>query len=245
MLPLLMTLLTSSADAGFGDSSASATFTGLNPMQYVVLLDGQPLPYIPQLSGFVGVGLAGGEHVFQMMTVTGQVVLQTGYGVTAGVHEDCAMTQQGASFVPSCSRAAHPPYTVASLAQLGAAAPGSNINISTAGVGAPPPAAPPAPPPPPAAPAPIGESQLQQLIKAVKDASFSDDQVSVLKTAAARNHFTCAQVVRLLEPISFSDAKLQSIAALKSAIVDPENAFQLEAAMTFSGDKEKVRALFR
>lgn len=250
MTALLMMLLSAPADAGFGDAGGSSvTFTGLNPTTHAVLMDGQPLAYIPQLQGFVGVGLAPGAHAFQLITTTGQVVMQTSYSVNPSAHEDCAMIAQGASFVPNCARAAHPPYNANSLAQFGVnvgaggvsvTAPGLNVNIN-AGFGS----TTPQPVQQPAPPQPIGEPQLQQLIQAVNDASFADDQVSVIRTAAASNHFTCAQAVRLLEIPSFSDAKIQAAQALKPAIVDPQNAFQLEAAFSFSSDKEQVRAMFR
>lgn len=258
MTALLMMLLSSPADAGFGDTGGSSvTFSNLNPTTHAVVMDGQPLVYIPQLQGFVGVGLAPGAHTFQLMTTSGQVVMQTSYSVNPNTHEDCAMIPQGASFLPNCAQAAHPPYTAGSLSQFGVnvsagaggvsvSAPGLNVNINTGGgFGVTTTTQQPPPPQQPAAPQPIAEPQLQQLIQAVKDASFSDDQVSVIRTAASRNHFTCAQAVRLLEILSFSDAKVQAAQALKPAIVDPQNAFQLEAAFSFSSDKEQIRALFR
>jgi len=253
MTPILMLLLSTPAEAGFGNGGASSSFSGLNPTMHAVVMDGQPLPFIPQLNAFVGVGLAGGAHTFQIMTLTGQVVMQTNYTVTDNTHEDCQLIPQPSGFVPNCARAAHPPYTAQSLAQLNVqagpggvsvTAPGLNVNINT---GYPNQAAPPPQPQPqqPAAPQPVSEGKLQQLIAAVTDASFSDDQVSVLRTAASRNHFTCAQVARLVEPISFSDPKIEAVQALRPTIVDPENAHQLEAAFSFSSDKEQVRAMFR
>ena len=134
------------------------------------------------------------------------------------------------------------PAAAAAPAAAGVPAVGAvNVNINIGGMGGAAVAAAPAAPPAPAA---MSESALQSLLAAVESASFSDDKVGVIATAAKNNYFTCAQLSRLIASISFSDDKVAAVSAARAAIIDPENAYVLESSFSFSSDREKVRALF-
>ena len=207
---------------------ASVSFTGLDPSVYAIAIDGRPLPYVPDMGGWLATDLSMGAHHFQM-TRNGADALSTDLvPAAAGMHQICTIKAQSLGYDTGCVMGGRALSRGESTAV---------ISVST-------PAPTPEPEAPPA-PTPMPEAQLVALVHAVESASFSDDQVSVIRTAAAHNHFTCAQVVRLVKPISFSSSIVESIEAVRPAILDPENAYQLEAALTFSGDKEAVRALFR
>lgn len=92
---------------------------------------------------------------------------------------------------------------------------------------------------------PMDAGTFASLLSQVDDASFSDDKLSILRTAATHNGFTCAQLAALLGAMSFADDKLQAVAALRPAIVDPQNAFLINDAFPFSADAQKAQAYFR
>lgn len=83
------------------------------------------------------------------------------------------------------------------------------------------------------------------LLAQVKGASFSSDKINVVQAAAGSNHFTIAQVGKLMDACSHSSDKVKVATALRSKVVDPKNAFQLANHLTFSSDKDKVMKLFR
>lgn len=223
------------APAAANPTLSSASFTGPDPVMFAITLDGRTVPFIASTGSFVAPDLAPGKHAF-LMTMNGAEALRADFTTEAGVHSACTILVQPFGYDTSCAPGG-PPVTAASLQSGGTAGAAMNVNIFTGGAVAAPSAA--------AGPQPISESGLVALIAAVEDATFGSDQVSVLQTAAARNHFTCAQVVRLLEPLSHSSDKVEAVTALRGAIVDPQNAHVLEQAFTFSSDKEEVRALFR
>ncbi len=82
---------------------------------------------------------------------------------------------------------------------------------------------------------------FEQLHTRVQKEDLSDAKLSVLKTAASTNTFTCAQVARLIEQFSFGDDKLETLSALKGHIEDPENKGKLVALFSFDDEKEKAR----
>ncbi|MFY0529163.1 DUF4476 domain-containing protein [Archangium gephyra] len=84
---------------------------------------------------------------------------------------------------------------------------------------------------------------FQQLEARVDDEHLSDAKLTLLKTAASTNTFTCAQVARLVERFSFGDDKLEALSALKDRIEDPENKRKLVTLFSFDDEKEKARAL--
>ncbi|WP_309894579.1 DUF4476 domain-containing protein [Archangium sp.] len=94
------------------------------------------------------------------------------------------------------------------------------------------------------APARAMDGALFQELKArVDDEHLSDAKLTLLKTAASTNTFTCAQVARLVEQFSFGDDKLEALSALKDRIEDPEKKGKLVTLFSFEDEKEKARAL--
>lgn len=83
------------------------------------------------------------------------------------------------------------------------------------------------------------------LLASVKGASFSSDKINIVKAAAGGNHFTIAQVGKLMDACSHSSDKVKIAATLRAKVVDPKNAFQLSNHLTFSSDKDKVMKMFQ
>lgn len=84
---------------------------------------------------------------------------------------------------------------------------------------------------------------FQQLNARVEQEGLSDAKLTILKTAASTNTFTCAQVTRLVEQFSFGDDKLEALSALKGRIEDPENKGRLVTLFSFDDEKEKAEQL--
>lgn len=221
--------------SGTGASTmSSASFAGIDPVMFSLTLGGQPVPWMPHLGAFVLPDMRPGKHQLVMYR-QGAVALRADFTTEAGRHSICTVLVQPLGYDTSCAEGGRP-LTAADIGLGGGSGGIEGGVVRFGGV---------AVTPEVERALPMSESSLQALIAAVEDASFADDQVSVLRTAAAGNHFTCAQVLRLLEPVSFSDSKVEAVTALRLVIVDPQNSFVLEQAFTFSSDKEALRALFR
>ncbi|MEZ4321269.1 MAG: DUF4476 domain-containing protein [Myxococcota bacterium] len=104
-----------------------------------------------------------------------------------------------------------------------------------------------APPPPPPQPAvlPMSGRSFDALVGQMDNASFGDDKLEILRTAAANNAFTCAQLARILDVFSHGSEKLEAVAIVQPSIVDPENAFVINDRFSFSSDAQKAQAYFR
>ncbi|HXJ20070.1 MAG TPA: RICIN domain-containing protein [Polyangia bacterium] len=108
----------------------------------------------------------------------------------------------------------------------------------------------PVPPPPPPAPQPpppraMEEGSFRALVAAVRNEGFSERQVAIVQQAATRNFFRVGQLKALIELVSFSATKLSVLEIGAPRLVDPENAFALYDAFTFSADKEKAQEILR
>lgn len=104
--------------------------------------------------------------------------------------------------------------------------------------------APPPPPAPPAGPIAVNERDFAAIVAGVKGQTFSSDQLGVLKGASRDRWFTIEQVGTILDLFTHSSDKVEAARLLAPRVVDPQNAWKLDAKLTFSSDKEAVRALF-
>jgi Ricin-type beta-trefoil lectin domain/Domain of unknown function (DUF4476) len=131
---------------------------------------------------------------------------------------------------------------------------------------APPPPPPPAPvyapprpvgPPPPEPPPPrqhegwrrqvrpMDEESFRSLVQAVRAEAFSEGQLAVVERASSRSYFRVGQLKAVLDLLSFSATKLRALELMAPRLVDPENAFAIFDAFTFSADKEQVKQILR
>jgi hypothetical protein len=101
------------------------------------------------------------------------------------------------------------------------------------------------PPPPPSGPPAMDDAAFARLAAAVKKESFSENQVTIIETAARGNHFRVAQVKTLLEPIAFSASKLRALEMVAPRLTDPQNNFELYDCFSFSADKDRARQILR
>ncbi|MDP2307409.1 MAG: DUF4476 domain-containing protein, partial [Pseudomonadota bacterium] len=109
-------------------------------------------------------------------------------------------------------------------------------------------------PPPPVTPvapvAPVGPLAMRDgdftgFISAVKAEAFSSDQLGIITGVARTQHFTIAQVGVVLDQLAHSSDKVAAATVLAPRVIDRENAWKLNEHLTFSSDKDAVRALFQ
>ncbi len=111
----------------------------------------------------------------------------------------------------------------------------------------------PPPPPPVAVPRerasqrwrPMEDGAFRALAGSVRNESFSDSQLAVVEQATARNYFRIAQIKSLIDVVAFSATKLRVLELCAPHVVDPENAFAVFDAFTFTADKEQARHILR
>jgi hypothetical protein len=116
------------------------------------------------------------------------------------------------------------------------------------------------PPPPPPAPEPapppreresrrrarpMEDEAFRALVGAVQNERYSEGQLTVIQQAATRNSFSVGQVKGLINLVAFSATKLRTLELVAPRLVDPENAFAIYDAFTFSADKEQARAILQ
>jgi hypothetical protein len=90
---------------------------------------------------------------------------------------------------------------------------------------------------------PLTPEQLEAVVAAMNEQSFSDDKLAVLTEAMKEAYVMVAQVRRLLDQFSFPDDKLQALRLLKGRITDPQNKFQLYGAFVHSSDKDEAKKI--
>jgi hypothetical protein len=89
----------------------------------------------------------------------------------------------------------------------------------------------------------ISGSDFSQLRSAVKSQVFGDDQLAMLRSASTGRAFTSDQVSELMRLFTFGDDRVAAAAMLYPQVVDPENWFIVYGRLTFSSEKDELRAL--
>lgn len=110
----------------------------------------------------------------------------------------------------------------------------------------------PAPPPAYPAPAPRADSyglplmdpnQFAGFLSQVEQARFSDARQQVIRMAAQRNAFTCAQAGQVVDIMDFSADKMEALRMLARRIVDRNNHYTLLSHFTYQSDKDEARQI--
>lgn len=101
----------------------------------------------------------------------------------------------------------------------------------------------PIPEPPPIYP--MSERDFTILLSRLQTESFSDDQLSIVRTAANSNFFLVGQAETVLDVFSFEDDKLEAVRILYPQVLDKENSFKLYGKFTFSDSKEELAEILR
>ena len=91
----------------------------------------------------------------------------------------------------------------------------------------------------------MDESPFRALVGVVRNEGSADAQLTVIQQAATRNFFRVAQVKALIDILPYSATKLRALELTAPRLTDPENAFAIFDAFTFSGDKEQAKQILR
>jgi hypothetical protein len=89
----------------------------------------------------------------------------------------------------------------------------------------------------------MSESDFNMLMNKVKAESFSEDQLRVIRTATKNANYNVAQIVRMIDTMTYSDDKIEALRIMYPKVVDPKNNYQILDAMTYSADKEKAEEI--
>ncbi len=84
---------------------------------------------------------------------------------------------------------------------------------------------------------------FSQLSKRVQSAGLSETKITIVKTAASTNTFTCAQSAQILATLPFADDKLLALQALQGRIEDLPNKAAILQSFSADGDRAKAEQL--
>lgn len=87
----------------------------------------------------------------------------------------------------------------------------------------------------------MDQTTFTKLKKQVKDAGFASEKITLVKTAASSNTFTCTQVNEILGEMSFAGDKIKMLKAVKNKLEDPKNKLSLLGSFDFDSDKKKAK----
>jgi hypothetical protein len=90
---------------------------------------------------------------------------------------------------------------------------------------------------------PMDDEPFRMLIATVRNERVAQSQLGLIELAAGRNYFSVGQLRNLLGLLAYSPTKLRALEIGAPRLVDPENAFVLYEAFTFSADKEQARQI--
>ena len=76
---------------------------------------------------------------------------------------------------------------------------------------------------------------------ALDDADFSDEKLSVLRSAAATRHFLVDQVIAVLGRMTFDSDKIEAAALLHSRVVDRTNWYKVYGALDFDSSRAELK----
>lgn len=89
----------------------------------------------------------------------------------------------------------------------------------------------------------MSDPDFSKLVQRIKDESFSDDQLIVIRTAAKKNNFKVNQIVRILDCFSFASDKVSALEIAYPGCLDPQNNFEILKAFTYSDDKVEAERI--
>jgi len=89
------------------------------------------------------------------------------------------------------------------------------------------------------------ESDFENFSTQLDDTTFSSDQLSLIQLVSEHNSFTAEQIKHTIEMISFASDRLNALRILAPKIEDPEKAYIILNAFTFSTNKDKAQQIIR
>ena len=90
-------------------------------------------------------------------------------------------------------------------------------------------------------PTAMSPGEYATLLQAVKDASFSDSQVELIRIAAQHNFFTVDQVIGVVGAISFAQTQVEIAALMYPRVLDRRDWYRVYGALTFDSSKRSLK----
>ena len=90
-------------------------------------------------------------------------------------------------------------------------------------------------------PQPVPDGTIEALRRRVDAASFADDQLDLIKTAATGNLFSADQVVSLMKACTYEDTRIEVAALLYTQLTDPDRAYLIYDGFTYASSKKTLR----
>ena len=91
------------------------------------------------------------------------------------------------------------------------------------------------------APQAMTPRQFKRLRKSVESASFANDRIDLVRSAAAHNLFTVDQVIDLVKVCDFEKSKISIAVILYPQVVDLNEWYRVYRALDFKSSRDKLR----
>ena len=93
----------------------------------------------------------------------------------------------------------------------------------------------------PRGPQATSEADFQRVLSHIDRQHFDDEKLAILREAAPGRLFTAQQVARVVQEMTFSDAKVEAAVLLYDHTLNQYDFFVVYDAFVFSSDKQEVR----
>jgi hypothetical protein len=90
---------------------------------------------------------------------------------------------------------------------------------------------------------PMEEIEFTNLMKELESATFKISREDVLRTASQSNYFTCHQLSRMIENLSFAEERITVCRIISPRIIDPQNYQIVLQRLTFESEKQRVQTI--
>ena len=89
------------------------------------------------------------------------------------------------------------------------------------------------------------DKDFEMMVDIVKNASFNDKKIDVIRVACIGSYFSSRQCAQLLSLLSFDDDKVKALEVIAPRLVDMENADKIIKEFSFSSSKEKAVSILK
>lgn len=89
----------------------------------------------------------------------------------------------------------------------------------------------------------MSDKDFYDLCENIKSENFESDKIYVIQLAAKYNRFTVAQLITLIDLMSFSNDKIEVVKIVYPNVIDKYNSHLIINAFTHSSDKERVKKI--
>ena len=89
------------------------------------------------------------------------------------------------------------------------------------------------------------DKDFEMMAGIVKNTSFDDKKIDVIRVACIGSYFSSRQCAQLLSLLSFDNNKMKALEVIAPRLVDMENADKIIKEFSFSSSKEKAVSILK